>query len=109
MNIAQHPFQTIDWSQIPKEIHQGEQGEAYWQVMHMGPIRIRMVEYTAGYVADHWCNKGHVILCVKGEMSTALQDGRTMLLTEGMTYMVGDDSEAHRTSTATGCVLFIVD
>jgi|GEM_PF-4387406 len=26
----------------------------------MGNIRVRMVEYTPGYLADHWCNRGHI-------------------------------------------------
>ena len=75
----------------------------------MGDIRIRMVEYSAGYIADHWCNKGHVIYCIEGKMKTELQDGRIMKLKKGMTYHVGDDSEAHRTSSKKGCKLFIVD
>jgi quercetin dioxygenase-like cupin family protein len=72
-------------------------------------IRVRMVEYSPGYKADHWCKKGHIIYCIEGEMDTELEDGRIIKLTEGMTYFVGDNSEAHRTSTKNGCKLFIVD
>jgi quercetin dioxygenase-like cupin family protein len=75
----------------------------------MGDIRIRKVEYSAGYKADHWSHKGHIILCTEGEKTTELDDGRIMKLTTGMTYFVGDDCEAHRTSTLIGCKLFIVD
>jgi hypothetical protein len=89
--------------------HPGEKGFALWQTIMMGDIRIRMVEYSSGYVADHWCNKGHIIFCIKGKMRTELKDGRIMKLKKGVTYHVGDDSEAHRTSSKKGCNLFIVD
>ena len=109
MKIPTFPFQTLDWSSIHKEEHKGETGIAYWQVFMMDNIRIRKVEYSSGYLADHWCKKGHIILCLEGEMDTELDDGRIMKLTAGMTYFVGDDCETHRTSTKNGCKLFIVD
>ena len=109
MNISSFPFQTLNWSSILKEEHKGETGLAYWQVFGMGEIRIRKVEYSAGYKADHWCKKGHIILCTEGEMDTELDDGRIMKLFAGMTYFVGDNCEAHRSSTKYGCKLFIVD
>ena len=109
MNIASFPFQTLDWSLVIKEERKGETGVAYWQVQMVNDIRVRMVEYSAGYKADHWCNKGHIMFCVDGEMDTELQDGRIMKLVKGMCYFVGDNNEAHRTSTVNGCKLFIVD
>ena len=109
MELASFPFQTIDWSSVPKEEHKGETGVAYWQVQMMNDTRVRMVEYSPGYKADHWCSKGHIIYCIEGEMDTELDDGRIMKLTNGMCYFVGDNNEAHRTSSATGCKLFIVD
>jgi hypothetical protein len=109
MYLAPFPFQTINWNDIPKEEHQGETGTAWWQVFMMNHIRIRKVIYSPGYKADHWCKKGHIILCEHGEMETTLDDGRVLKLTAGMTYAVGDDCEAHCTSTKTGCSLFIVD
>lgn len=109
MKIASFPFQTLDWTSITKEEHKGDTGIAYWQVTHVNDIRVRRVEYSAGYLADHWCSKGHIIFCVEGEMDTELQDGRIFTLKAGMCYFVGDNNEAHRSSTAMGCVLFIVD
>ena len=109
MQLTTFPFQTLDWSTVSKEEHKGETGLAYWQVFMMGDTRIRKVEYSAGYKADHWCKKGHIILCTRGEMETELDDGRIMKLAEGMTYFVGDNCEAHRTSSKHGCQLFIVD
>jgi quercetin dioxygenase-like cupin family protein len=109
LNISKFPFQTLDWSSIPKEEHKGETGMAYWQTAFMNDIRVRKVEYTAGYKADHWCSKGHIILCMEGEIETELDNGRVEKLNAGMTYFVGDNCEAHRTSTKKGCKLFIVD
>lgn len=109
MKISSFSFQTLDWSLIPKEEHKGETGMAYWQVQKVNDIRVRMVEYSPGYKADHWCSKGHIILCLEGEMYSELDDGRVVKLTKGMCYFVGDNNEAHRSTTATGCKLFIVD
>jgi hypothetical protein len=109
LQLQSFPFQPLDWSSIPKEEHKGITGIAYWQVFAMNDIRVRMVEYSPNYLADHWCSKGHIILCIDGEMETELQDGRKFMLTKGMTYHVGDNNEAHRSSTVVGCKLFIVD
>ena len=109
MKIQQHPFETIEWRTIEKVRHTGEKGFALWQTIMMGDIRIRMVEYSAEYIADHWCNKGHVIYCIAGKMKTELIDGRIMKMKKGMTYHVGDDSMAHRSLSKKGCKLFIVD
>lgn len=109
MNLDRFSFQTLDWSSIPKEEHQGVTGIAYWQTFYMHNIRIRKVEYSAGYIADHWCSKGHILLCMEGEMQTELDNGTVETLTAGMTYFVGDNCEAHRSSTQKGCKLFIVD
>ena len=109
MNISPYSFQTLDWTNISKEEHAGETGKALWQTVHLGNIRVRKVEYTPGYKADHWCKKGHVLLCLEGEMDTELEDGNVFKLTSGMTYLVGDNCEAHRSSTVGGCKLFIVD
>jgi len=109
MTIDPFPFQTLNWEDIPEEIHAGETGRAYWQVRYLNAIRVRKVKYSAGYKADHWCKKGHVLHCVEGEMETELEDGRIFILKKGMTYLVGDNNEAHRSSSHEGCQLFIVD
>ena len=109
MKLSSFNFQTLDWSTIPTEEKKGETGTVSGQVFIMNNIRVRKVEYSADYKADHWCSKGHIILCLEGEMNSELDDGRIMKLTAGMTYFVGDDCEAHRSSTKSGCKLFIVD
>jgi quercetin dioxygenase-like cupin family protein len=102
-------FVTTDWSGVAAEHHPGESGSATWRTQTVGEIRVRMVDYSAGYLADHWCSKGHVILCLEGELETELQDGRSFTLRAGMTYFVGDGGPPHRSRTATGARLFIVD
>ncbi|MEP6677315.1 MAG: DHCW motif cupin fold protein [Ferruginibacter sp.] len=109
MQLTSFPFQTLDWSSVPKEIKKGATGIAFWQVFMMNDIRIRKVEYSADYLADHWCSKGHIIFCLEGSMETELLDGRKFILSAGMTYHVGDHNEPHRSSTIDGCKLFIVD
>lgn len=109
MEIGNLPFGTTDWSTVERTEHKGDSGMATWRTRQFGPIRVRMVEYTPGYLADHWCKKGHVLLCLEGELHTELEDGRTFLLKAGMSYQVADNAEAHRSSTAAGAKLFIVD
>jgi len=109
MKISNLPFATTDWSTIEPTEHAGESGLALWRTCQFGPIRVRMVEYTAGYRADHWCVKGHVLLCLEGELHTELQDGRCFVLRPGMSYQVADDAEAHRSFAPGGAKLFIVD
>jgi len=109
MQMSGIPFGTTDWSQIPPTEHRGESGSAYWRTQSFGAIRVRMVEYTAGYRADHWCVKGHILLCAEGELNTELKDGRKFTLTPGMSYQVADNAEAHRSYTDVGAKLFIVD
>lgn len=109
MHISSFPFQTLQWDTVPREEHKGETGTAWWQVQWLHDIRVRCVEYSPGYKADHWCRKGHVLFCLEGEMETELEDGRVLPLTAGMCYLVGDHNEAHRSSTKAGCRLYIVD
>ncbi len=109
MEINNLPFGTTDWSDVEKTEHTGETGVAYWQTKQFGDIRVRIVEYSAGYLADHWCSKGHILFCLEGELDTELEDGRHFTLTPGTSYQVADNAEAHRSSTSTGAKLFVVD
>lgn len=109
MNPNDIPFQITNWEIIPKQEHKGETGVAYWQTLQFGDLRIRMVEYSKNYKADHWCKKGHIIYCIEGEMTTELSDGTEHQMTAGMTYQVSDDLSSHRTYSTKGVKLFIVD
>ncbi|HLO60346.1 MAG TPA: DHCW motif cupin fold protein [Bacteroidales bacterium] len=103
------PFQTISWPDIAKDEFKGETGVAYWQTKLFDGLRIRIVEYSPGYLADHWCRKGHIVHCLEGEFVSELQDGREILLTKGMTYVVSDELSSHRSKTTNGVKLLIVD
>ncbi len=109
MQMTNIPFGITDWATIERTEHQGESGMAYWRTQNFGSIRVRFVEYTPGYLADHWCVKGHVLLCTEGELHTELEDGRQFVLKAGMSYQVADNAEPHRSSTTVGAKLFIVD
>lgn len=106
LNIA---FETTDWAGVPRTTHPGETGVATWRTRQFGDVRVRMVEYSPGYRADHWCEKGHVLLCLQGQLETELRDGRVFTLTAGMSYQVGDADGEHRSATTVGASLFIVD
>jgi quercetin dioxygenase-like cupin family protein len=109
MKMSDIPFGTSDWAAIEPTEHPGETGKALWRTRQFGDIRVRLVEYTPGYLADHWCEKGHILLCLDGELTTELKDGRVSVLKAGMSYQVADGAEPHRSHTATGARLFIVD
>jgi quercetin dioxygenase-like cupin family protein len=109
MHMQAIPFGTTDWASVETTTHPGDTGTAFWRTQNFGEIRVRMVEYTPGYLADHWCKKGHILLCLEGELDTELEDGRVFKLTPGISYQVADNAEAHRSSTKFGAKLFIVD
>ncbi len=106
---ANIPFQITDWSNIPKVEHKGETGKAYWQTLQLGDLRLRMVEYSPNYLADHWCQKGHIIYCIEGEMTTELENGEKHSMTAGMTYQVSDELSSHKSYSKNGVKLFIMD
>ena len=109
MKLSDIPFGLTYWSDVEPTIHPGVTGQALWRTRHFGDIRVRMGEYSPGYVADHWCTKGHILLCVEGELHTRLQDGREFVLTPGISYQVQDDGEPHLSESPKGAKLFIVD
>jgi len=106
MNIL---FQTTDWNTVPVTEHPGITGMAHWRTLQFADLRIRMVEYSANYLADHWCEKGHIIYCIEGEMETELSTGEKYILRKGMTYQVSDGLSSHRSATKDGVKLLIMD
>ena len=103
------PFETIDWNQIAKTEHPGENGTAYWQTLELGGLRIRKVTYSENYIADHWCQKGHIVHCLEGEFISELENGQKFKLVKGMTYVVTDNASSHRSITSKGVELLIID
>ncbi len=109
MRMTDIPFGTTDWSAVDATEHPGETGMARWRTRQFGELRVRMVEYSAGYRADHWCEKGHILLCLAGALTTELADGRSVVLTPGMSYQAADGETPHRSVSSGGATLFIVD
>jgi hypothetical protein len=109
MHMTDIPFATTDWSSVTRAEQKGASGVAFWRTVQCGGIRLRMVECLPGFVSDHWCTKGHILLCLEGELLTELDDGQTVVLTRGMSLQVADECEPHRSSTRVGATLFIVD
>ena len=109
MNYLNIPYQTIDWSSIPKVEHPGEKGRSFWQTVQIQGLRIRIVEYSKGFLADHWCQKGHIVHCLEGECISELKDGTKSVLKKGMTYVVSDDLSSHRSISENGVKLLIID
>lgn len=103
------PFQVIDWSKIANIEYKGEIGSAFWKTLQLDELRIRVVEYTQGYLADHWCKKGHIVHCLEGEVISEMESGETTLLKKGMTYVVSDNLSSHRSKTISGAKLLIID
>ena len=103
------PFQTSDWSGIEKTEHKGETGTSFWQTIQFPGLRIRLVEYSEGYLADHWCQKGHIVHCLEGEFDSELISGERLSLKKGETYVVSDELSSHRSVTESGVKLLIVD
>lgn len=103
------PFHTIDWNNIPKTEHTGETGTSFWQTLQFEGLRVRIVEYSAGYLADHWCKKGHIVHCIEGEFVSEMENGDLFTLTKGMTYVVSDNLSSHRSVSEKGVKLLIID
>lgn len=108
MRMASSPVSITDWNQVAVSNHPGESGFALWKTLDFSGTRLRMVEYSPGYVADHWCSRGHVILCLSGDLKIELEDGRRLVVAPGQSCQLGEASP-HRTSSASGAQLFIVD
>jgi quercetin dioxygenase-like cupin family protein len=109
MQLSGFPFAVTDWSGIERTEHKGATGTSFWRTLQCGDVRVRIIEYTPGYLTGYWCSKGHVFYCVEGELEIELEDGRKFKLTPGMSFQVADNAERHRNYTATGAKFFVVD
>jgi hypothetical protein len=108
-NMSTISFQTIDWNNITKSEHPGETGTSLWQTLQFDKLRVRIVEYSSGYLADHWCQKGHIVHCLEGEFQSKLENGEIFSLNKGMTYVVSDNLSSHRSISKNGVKLLIID
>jgi hypothetical protein len=107
--MTPYPFTLIDWESVPKILYEGDSGTAEWQTIESDGLRIRIVHYSRGYIADHWCQKGHIVHCLEGEFQTELKDGTSHTLTKGKGYMVSDGMSNHRSTSEHGTKLLIID
>ena len=107
--IQNIPYQVIQWDNIPKQEHVGEEGVAFWQTVQFPGLRIRLVEYKPGYMANHWCEKGHIVQCLEGSFISELKNGESFSLEKDMCYVVSDDLSSHRSVTKEGVKLLIID
>jgi hypothetical protein len=103
------PFQTINWDAVAKVAHTGDTGMSYWQTVQFEGLRIRTVTYESGYLADHWCKKGHIVYCLEGEFESELENDTTITLSKGMMYVVSDNLSTHRSYSKIGVKLLIID
>ena len=107
--VYNYPFQSINWAEIPRTEHPGTQGTAFWQSLQLPGLRLRLVEYSPGYLADHWCQKGHFVHVLEGSFTSEQEGESEILLTKGMSYLVSDGLSSHRSSTTVGVRLLIID
>ena len=103
------PFQVIDWNTLDTKESKGQSGNAGAKTLSFDGLRVRIVTYSKGYMADHWCSKGHIVHCLEGEFTSEQADGTSFLLKEGMTYIVSDEVSTHRSTTREGVKLLIID
>jgi hypothetical protein len=102
-------FQTINWDKVEAKIYPGESGSASWKTLQYDGLRVRIVEYSKGYLADHWCRKGHIVHCLEGDFVTELENDEKFILTKGMTYIVSNELSSHRSISENGVKLLIID
>lgn len=110
MKIEGTPFEVVNWKTVTPTKHPGTQGVASWRTVEAGNVRVRIVEYSPGYIADHWCAKGHVVFVLEGELITELKDGQKFVMRKGASYHVAENEDnPHMSRTKKGAKLFIVD
>lgn len=110
MKLTDLPTGMTDWSNLDASSQPGATGAATIKSRRFGDMQLRLVSYSAGYTADHWCAKGHIVFIVSGTATFEHEDGRHYELSAGMTYHVSDDERVpHRLSSREGASLFILD
>ena len=110
MQLSGWQADVTDWPNAPTSIQQGKSGTATVQTRQVGDIQLRVVSYSPGYTADHWCHKGHIVFVVSGILTIEHEDGQRHDVAAGASYHVADDDGApHRVMSEAGATAFIVD
>jgi len=99
----------INWEKIETVELKGETGTSFMRIYEEGNIRLRMIEYSADYYADHWCTRGHIIHVIEGELIYEQKNGKTFSLIPGNSFQVGDNKDEHLVRTINGARVFLVD
>jgi hypothetical protein len=107
--MSQIPFSHINWTSIEKVAFKGDKGFSIWQTIQYPGLRIRLVEYSINYSADHWCQKGHIVHCISGEFTSELSSGEKITLVKDDSYVVTDNASSHRSFSINGAMLLIID
>jgi hypothetical protein len=107
--MSQIPYFNIDWKSVQKTKRKGEKGIVSSKTIDYPGLRLRIVEYSDGYLADHWCRKGHIVHCLEGELINEHENGDKFILKKGMTYVVSNGMSSHRSRTNKKVKLLIVD
>ena len=100
---------SFDWDSIPTQKIDGETGFCTIKTKTLGEIKIRHIEYSANYSADHWCDKGHIVFIIDGELKIEHKDNSIHTLQGGMTYLIGDNTLAHQAKSKLGAKALIID
>jgi quercetin dioxygenase-like cupin family protein len=110
MKIEGVPFAVTDWNRVSAIEHKGRAGTSFWRSFEEGCLRVRVVDYSPGFEADHWCPRGHILYVLEGELRIALKSGAVHKLGRGMSFAAGnDESDPHLASSPSGARVFIVD
>ena len=110
MKISDVPFSVTEWEGVGQTEHKGIKGTSLWKTFEEGNIRARIVEYSPGFVSDHYCERGHVVLVLKGSLLLTMKKGDRFIIEEGCSFQLSDDaSKPHSVSSEHGAKVFIVD
>lgn len=110
MRIPPTPFTVVRLTRFDRTMEPGETGRSFSRAAETPDMRLRLVEYEAGYLADHWCDRGHVLHVIDGELTVELQDGRSFALQKGDSFVVSDRGDSsHRVRSERGASVFIAD
>lgn len=108
--LPANAFHEVAWESLPAQEHPGAPGTSTWRTFQVGGARTRVVDYSPGFVSDHACPRGHILLVLEGEIEVLLQDGRRFTLGQGQGFVAGDDpANPHRARSSSGAKVFIVD
>lgn len=110
MKLENLPIGAIDWSRVPAVVQPGETGTAAARTCDLGDIRLRLVAYSPGYKADHWCAKGHIIYVISGHLVIEHEDETRAVLSPGKSWHAPDNAgPPHRVLCEAGATVFIID